>query len=208
MIAVTIGHACPTGLTARQTWPLARLSFLFLALSLPPPLSRCTPACTECTLLHVAPPTRTLPMYHLSTCATVRNCSPLCASFSSSSRVRRPFCSSPLFFPPSLSPPPLFVSSVSSRRSRSSLHLDSLVLLSFLSRSCCPFAPIHLPCTSFVSFLFFSFLLFFLFRFDSSRGYIEFFCLHLRGRFLLASLSRFIIVSATVFTLPRVPSAS
>lgn len=73
VIAVTIGHACLTG------WLLASLATRS-PLSL---LSRCPRylgalACTECTLLHATLPTRPLPMYHLSTCATVRNClSPL-----------------------------------------------------------------------------------------------------------------------------------
>lgn len=69
VIAVTIGHACLTG------WLLASLATRS-PLSL---LSRCPRylgalACTECTLLHATLPTRPLPMYHLSTCATVRNC--------------------------------------------------------------------------------------------------------------------------------------
>ena len=39
----------------------------------------------------------------------------------------------------------------------SSVHLDSSFCSRF-SRSCCPFAPIHSPCTSFFSFLFFFFV--------------------------------------------------
>ena len=165
VIAVTIGHACLTGwLLARLGHSLACLLSFSLSFSHYP---RYTGArqCTECTLLHVAPPTRPLPMYHLSTCATVRNCPPLhpFSSSSSSSCFSLLFCRFVLRFLPV---------------NRSSVHLDSSFCSRF-SRSCWPFAPIHSPCTS---------------LFDSTRGYIGFFCLLLRGCFLLASLSRLIIV--------------
>lgn len=155
----------PDWLTARQTWPLARLSPLFLSLFLSlPPLYRCTPVhrmhfTARCAANSAA--ANVSPIY-LRDRTQLPPSTPFSSS-SSSSCFSLLFCRFVLRFLPV---------------NRSSVHLDSSFCSRF-SRSCWPFAPIHSPCTS---------------LFDSTRGYIGFFCLLLRGCFLLASLSRLIIV--------------
>lgn len=191
MIAVTIGHAC---LTARQTWPLARslarspLFPLFRSFAIPPAAislhasvhrmhfaARCTANSDAANVspIYLRDRTQLLPtlrpFFFLFSCSSFLFV-PLLSSFPFS-LFRRSSC--PPFPPGAAALPCISGSSFCSR----------------FSRSCC----LPLRSDSFAVYLFLSFFFLF-FRFDSPRGYIEFFCLHLRGRFLLASLSRFIIV--------------